>query len=279
LTGILNYLQVDTPKSLYIVNTPKCYMQGGECDTITTKDMLSLQYIRCGSKFHAVGFASIRSLFLNLARSANFKPPGTGVRAYQTLPFAKFYILTSPCHCAIQTAMDIAKALNQDHEPKAIIRLDDRITSCCLPSPSSRVKVLMLILAHLDALEPRIHPPWSFLDRAWLDQRLHSLEEYHAITGESSPEYNPTDIFEEDNFPGSFAGLIVIGEVDFCAPLLLAEPFPGMPRSPRACEVYEITHVNELYKRKYISSFVPRKSFNDEKRIISGTNSTYNFES
>ncbi|KAF1998519.1 hypothetical protein P154DRAFT_577863 [Amniculicola lignicola CBS 123094] len=124
--------------------------------------------------------------------------------------------------------------------------------------PTSRF-LLQSVLAHLDSLEPYPSYPWTSLDRTWLDQRLYSLESDFTATNDFSPISSTMDIFSEENYQGPFAGLIIVGEVDFCTPLLQAEPFPWTPRFPRECEVYEIIHIGLEYKRKYISRFVPRQ--------------------
>jgi hypothetical protein len=143
----------------------------------------------------------------------------------QMLPFGIVYIHTSPCQWAIQTAVDIAGALNND-QFKVVVRVDDRISNSCFQSTADRIAVLQSMLAHLDTLELYVGVPWNYLDRTWLDQRLYSLESDFAATNDSLPMSSTMDIFSKENYQGPFAGLIIMGEVDFCTPLLQAEPFP-----------------------------------------------------
>jgi hypothetical protein len=269
LKGKLPYLSVNTKKSLYFVNTPECRNLGTStpCPTISAPDRLAHP---ANNSFHKNGSASLRLLFPNLARTKNFEPyeythmsPRFHENTYaiarlkQMLPFGIIYIHTSPCQCAIQTATDIADALGNDRL-KVLVRVDDRISTTCFRSTVDRVTVLQSLLAHLDTLEPQPDFPWTALDRTWLDQRLYTLESDLAAPSGSLATASSLGIFSLENDPGPFAGMIIVGEVDFCIPLLQAEPFPWTPRFPRECEVYEITHVGSMYKQKYISKFAPR---------------------
>jgi len=274
LDGRLSRLGLSSLKSLYFVNTPECrnLTTSTPCPVITAADRLNHN---AQNTFHSNGSESLRALFPNL-RSPNFQPYNyaemfehihtspyetqelASSRINQMLPFGIIYIHTSACQCAIQTAAEIAGALNSD-QLKAVVRIDDRISSSCFRSTADRVIVLQSMLAHLDSLEPRLFAPWAYLDRTWLDQRLYSLESDIAVTDDSLHVSGMLDIFSSENFQGPFAGLIIVGEVDFCTPLLQAEPFSRMPRNPRECEVYEITRQDSTYKRKYISRFALKK--------------------
>jgi len=99
---------------------------------------------------------------------------------------------------------------------------------------------------------------WWPLDRLWLNQRLYALETDTKIADNAAPISSALNIFSRDNFPGQLAGLIIVGEVDFCTPLLQAEPFSWTARFPRLREIYEITHKNYSYHRRYIGRFKAR---------------------
>lgn len=236
-----------------------------------------------GDQFHSNSSESIRALFPNLAKCENFQPDSYAElfeglqrsshdvqavairRINQMLPFGIIYIHTNPCQCAIQTALCIADALNDDYL-KAVVRIDERISSSCFRSIADRIVVLQSMLAHLDTLEPFAGPSskslWRHMDRTWLDQRLYTLES-DLTTEDSSAMSSATDIFSEENYPNHFAGLIIVGEVDFCTPLLQAEPFPWTQRFPRKCEVFEISHIASEYSRKYVGRFVARPPITD----------------
>lgn len=154
--------------------------------------------------------------------------------------------------------MGIAAALSCD-QLKATVRVDDRISSSCFQSAAERIVALQSLLAYLDTLEPVSGFTWKHLDRTWLDQRLYSLESDFTIADVTLPLSSIRDIFSRENYPDPFAGLVIVGEADFCTPLLQAEPFPWTPKPPRECEVYEITCIGvNSYNRKYIGIFVPR---------------------
>lgn len=268
----LSYLSVNTKKSLYFVNTPPCRNLNTPtpCPTISASDRLSHPP---NNSFHKNGSASLRLLFPNLARSKNFEPyeyshmPARShenayaiARIRQMLPFGTIYIHTSPCQCAIQTATDIAAALGSD-QLRALVRVDDRISSSCLPSPTERIVILQALLAQLDALEPNPTAPWTALDRTWLDQRLYVLESDFVTTAPDASSTPMLDMFSAlEHDPGPFAGLIVVGETDVCIPLLKAEPFPWTPRFAREREVYEVTNARGGYRVKYVSRFTERTS-------------------
>lgn len=273
LEGKLGYLSLNTEKSLYFVNTPECrnLATSKPCPTIVPYERL---HLAANNTFHARGLQPLRFLFPKLARCENFQPDSyvelfeglqrssyevqevTIRRINQMLPFGFIYIHTSPCQCAIQTAVEIAQQLDNEHIT-AMVRVDDRISSSCFPNLADRIVVLQSMLAYLDTLEPFSASLWRFLDRTWLDQRLYTLES-DVAPDDSLAMSNTTEIFSGDNFPGPFAGLIIVGEVDFCTSLLQAEPFPWTPRFPRACEIYEITRIHTEYRRKYVGRFVAR---------------------
>ena len=226
--------------------------------------------------FHTNDIKSLGALFPNLNRYRYFQPYGyTEIfenmnnssyelqeliveRIRDMYPFGIIYVHTSPCLWAIQTAMDIAAALNRG-QLKATVRIDDKISSSCFQSAAERIIALQSLLAYLDTLKPGQGLNGKYLDRIWLDQRLYSLESDFSIADNILPRSSIKDIFSENNYPDPFAGLIIVGEVDFCTPLLQAEPFPWTLRPPRECEVYEITCIGlESYNRKYIGRFVPR---------------------
>jgi hypothetical protein len=275
LKGRLSYLSVNTKKSLYLVNTPGCLnlTTSTPCPNVAAAEMLSHVDTK---KFHINGRESLRSFFPNLAKSANFQSSEyvdmfEGIRnssSYefqelathrinQMLPFGTIYILTSPCQLAIWTAVDIADALNNDHI-RAVVRVDDRISSSCFPTTADRIVVLQSMLAHLDTLEPYVGWPWKYVDRTWLDQKLYLLESDFTATGSYLRMSNTIDIFSKENYEDPFAGLIIVGEVDFCIPLLQAEPFPWTPRVPREYEIYETTCRGLEYHRKYTGRLAPR---------------------
>jgi hypothetical protein len=153
--------------------------------------------------------------------------------------------------------VDIATVL-KNPRLDAVVRVDDRISSSCLHSTADRITVLQSILAHSDSLEPSPSLPWTYLDRIWLDQRLYALENDLAALDDTLRMSRAVDIFSADNYEEPFAGLIIVGEVDFCIPLLQAEPFPWEPRFPRECEIHEVTYSGLGYKRKYAGRFALR---------------------
>lgn len=196
------------------------------------------------NKFHTNSSSSLRTLFPNLSRSDNFQPyaytnifeniHNCSSNELQNLvaeqlkamyPFGIIYVHTSPCQWAIQTAIDIAAARNCE-QLKATVRVDDKISSSCFQSAAGRIVALQSLLAHLDTLEPNNGSDWKYLDRIWLDQRLYSLESDFTIADTTLSRSSIRDIFSEENYPDPFAGLVIVGEVDFCTPLLQAEPFP-----------------------------------------------------
>jgi hypothetical protein len=248
----LSYLAANSKQSLYFVNTPECrnITTSTPCLTIAAANRLPNTY---NNKYHTNSPQSLRSLFPNLARPDNFQPPKPPI----IWPFATIFVHTSPCQWAIQTAVDIATVL-KNPRLDAVVRVDDRIFSSCLHSTADRITVLQSILAHSDSLEPSPGLPWTYLDQIWLDQRLYALENDLAALDDSFRMSRAVDIFSTDNYEEPFAGLIIVGEVDFRIPLLQAEPFPWEPRFPRECEIHEVTHSGLGYKRKYAGRFALR---------------------
>lgn len=150
-------------------------------------------------------------------------------------------------------ALAIARSLTSKYLP-AHVRVDDRISCSCYPSATGRVMALEAIADHLEKVPSASWP----LDRLWLHQRLYMLENDAGLADNTTPMSSALNIFSKDNFPDKLAGLVIVGEVDFCTPLLQAEPFLWTARFPRQCEIYEITHHGYSYHRRYIGRFAAR---------------------
>jgi hypothetical protein len=276
----LNCLGYNTKESIYFVNTPQCLNRNAaiQCPSIATANLLSDSNV---CQFHMDSFATLASFFPNLRKVEHFQPSiytelleQLSSLSYEddelktliqeklngTIPFRTIYIHTSPCSCALQMSVAIAKELRGKYLT-ALVRVDDRISCSCYPSATERATALESIVDHLEKLEPKPtyqSNSWWHLVRLWLCQRLYMLETDTGSADNTTSISSALNIFSNDNFPNPLAGLIVVGEVDFCTPLLQAEPFPWTPRFPREREIYEITCQHRSYTRKYIGKFAAR---------------------
>lgn len=154
----------------------------------------------------------------------------------------KVYVYCSPCACQIATALDVCQHTGTYLLVTFHIRIDYRqATSCC--APSSSLDGICSAIDHLKDVEKSdlygIEP--TELDRIKLiDRRWMELEEYRTgeLEGapESSPESHLTRIANYHRGAEDVAGIVILGEADYCVPLLGAHPFPSFEAGSRLRE-------------------------------------------
>ena len=99
-----------------------------------------------------------------------------------SLPLARVDVYCAPCACAIQTAIKLCSA-ESSRLISYEVKVDDRVpVSCC--STSSMIDRLNSLLIKIQEHEAgllknqsNLNTLWiKFLDRVWIEQRIHELE-------------------------------------------------------------------------------------------------------
>ena len=153
----------------------------------------------------------------------------------------KVYVYCSPCACQIATALDICQLTEKSPFITFHIRIDHRqATSCC--APSLTLDGVCSVINHLKAIERNGTQTLShglerirLIDRMWMEQ-----EDYRAGELDEAPEYSPeshiTRIVNYHLDAANVAAIVILGEADYCVPLLNVHPFPSFEAGSRLRE-------------------------------------------
>ena len=172
----------------------------------------------------------------------------------------KIYVYCSPCACQIATALDVCQYSVKSPFVTFHIRVDYRqATSCCLPS--STVDGICSIIDYLKGIERTNNPNFvhiermRLLDRTWMEQ-----EEYRAAeleeTPEASPESQITRIFSYHHRADDIAAIVILGEADYCVPLMRAQPFPPFEAGSRLRENMMFMLKQDLTCTRWLRSYL-----------------------
>jgi hypothetical protein len=158
------------------------------------------------------------------------------------LPLCTVYIYCAPCACLIHTALRVGGRIGS-RLVEIVVRPDDRLISSCCTS-SGRTIGLRSVLDHVRQWEAH----WAgeseiagFLDRTWVERRLDHFE------------YEEPYTYREPK-----ADAIILGEVDYLAPLL--QRAPG--RIPKAMQIWAFSESRThpvAYTRSLSSSFIEKR--------------------
>jgi hypothetical protein len=185
------------------------------------------------------------------------------------LPLAKVFFHCAPCACAIQTAL--AAAANMSTRLlQVLVRVDDRIVPICCAEEDKRKEALSSILTVVEDCVAE-NPGATLignnlarcLDRPWLEQRLFCLE------NESYKHFLPAkggtrlaEIFADYNRESTqhCAGIVVLGELDYCVQVMQLAPFPWQSRIPQVREIYQMKPgiFGIGWTREFLGKFVVR---------------------
>ena len=177
----------------------------------------------------------------------------------------KVYVYCSPCACQIATALDICQYTGPSPFITFHIRIDYRqVTSCC--APLSGIDGICSVIDHLRDRERNDEAHYAFypdrikfIDREWLDQEEYRAEELQEDP-KSSRESQILRIVKHHGKAENVAGVVVLGEADYCVPLLGADPFPSIEPGSRAREnmMFMLTQEHSgawHWQRRYLGNY------------------------
>lgn len=157
------------------------------------------------------------------------------------------YIYCPPCARQIATALDICKHRDKKSFIDFCIRIDHRQMTSCSASVS---RIEGLISVNDDPREEEkgemvddyIVQRLKLFDREWLEQEIYDYTEEDRLA-RFSPENQLARIAELHRNEESCAGIVLLGETDYCVPLVGAPPFPPFEpgRGPRETQLYRFS--------------------------------------
>ena len=145
----------------------------------------------------------------------------------------KVYVYCSPCACQIAIALDVYQFTEKSSFVTFHVRIDYRQATSCY-APSSSLDGVCSVIDHLKSIERSDDIQVSsyeidrirLIDRMWLEQ-----EEYRAGELDEALEYSPesqiTRIVNYHLDVANVAAIVILGEADYCVPLLNIHSFPS----------------------------------------------------
>ena len=159
----------------------------------------------------------------------------------------KLYIYCPPCACQVATALGICVSVNRSRHLDIRIRVDYRQSTGCSIS-SSRIDGLVLLIDYIKSEETKLYvseqdnKKLEAIDRQWLEQIVYDYEEEVQITT-PSPATQLSHVFRPHKNEELCAAIIILGEADYCIPLVESPPFPPFKpgRTPQETQLYRLT--------------------------------------
>ena len=167
----------------------------------------------------------------------------------------KVYIYCPPCACQVATALDICQYSSKKDLVDFCIRIDHRQKTSCSASVS-RIEGLVSVVSHLKEKEKStpmdeyMADKFKSIDREWLEQEV-----YHYTEEDPFAIPSPVDLLariaELHQGETRCAAIILLGEADYCVPLMGVPPFSPLEpaRLPQETQLFR-------YMQKYRSEAV-----------------------
>ena len=182
------------------------------------------------------------------------RPEDDDLRQF-VLPVATIFIYCAPCACLVATAFAICEAATTT-VVKFIVRPDDRLVSSCC-SQGDRTTGLASIMEAVRNVEFLPFRLAQYIDSIWVEQRLYEIEEETDLqrsigkTAESAGK-----VFSSHHSLGTTAGIVILGELEYCLPILRSLPFKPNPRVPKENEIFRMKKTYQDGKRAWTRKFL-----------------------
>jgi len=151
----------------------------------------------------------------------------------------------------VAAALDICKSVKMYPYLDVRIRVDYRqLTSYSMSS--SRINGLASLIGYIKSQESRSDltdyecARLKAIDRQWLEQVYYDYEEEVQVKM-PSPESQLSHIVRSHRNDQLCAAVVILGEADFCVPLMSATPFPPFKtgKIPQETQLYRFTKARE----------------------------------
>ena len=245
---------LSTDKGLYFVLTRPCvnWMSGDPCD-------LTLLGVRERPESKsAISPHSSRSWSVGKRIVERMDP------TYYRKIDGVIYIYTAPCLCLVATALAIAETAGPDAEAllRFLVRPDDRLISSCCSNTDRSIGLVSLLEKFR---EYELHSSSSLknlerIDKVWIERWLFEIEETDEVQDTTNVAELFGAILQSHESPKSCAGIVLLGELEYCLPIMHCHPLPLKPRIPREAEVYQMvpSFSSSPWTRKYLGTYTPQ---------------------
>jgi hypothetical protein len=193
----------------------------------------------------------------------------------------KLYIYCPPCACQMATAFEVCRSVNTYPFLDIRVRVDYRQpTSCSLSS--RRIDGLASLIDYIKRQESSskmtesIKAKLKIIDRQWLEQTIYDYDEDVQITT-PSPANRLSHIVRPHTDKDLCAAIIILGEADYCIPLMGSAPFPPFKpgRMPQETQLYRsiqgydsiVPSVNWHWQRHYMGTYSPKKPLTKKRPV------------
>ena len=196
---------------------------------------------------------------------------GNDVPEYEDRYRVKVFIYCPPCACQVATALDICRYSNKKDFVEFCVRIDHRQKTSCSAS-ISRIEGLISVLDYLKEREKNglIYnyeaSRLKAIDREWLEREIYDYTEEDCLAA-LSPADQLARIAElhRHNTKYSCAAIVLLGEADYCVPLMRAPPFPpfdpgrmhGETQIFRFEQRWNAQHFG--FEKEYMGTYSPKK--------------------
>jgi hypothetical protein len=197
------------------------------------------------------------------------------------LPVADIYIYCSPCACLVATALSICSGLGQHATTffQFSVRPDDRLISSCCPNEDRSLGLTSIVqeIKRREVAGYSIYP-LSPIDRQWVEQRLFEIEETEPVQSFENSVTLAKQLFASHRSNRKTAGIVLLGELEYCLQIMQSVPFVSKPRIPRETEIFQMKKAsilhntwNRTYLGTYTAKSVQRKSTSTTVRASSSS--------
>ena len=183
---------------------------------------------------------------------------------------ARVYLYCPPCACHIVTALEVCQYSHEKDLVDFCVRIDHRQKSSCSASVST-IEGLISVVDHLKEEEKNILMKEDTvnsvkaIDRKWLEKQIYEYTEEDRMAT-LSPTEQLARIVELHKGETSCAAIILLGEADYCVPLMGAPPFPPFEpgRLPRETQLFKmwLKWFNDprgyRWQREYMGTYSPK---------------------
>lgn len=187
------------------------------------------------------------------------------------LPVATIFIYCAPCACLLTTAFSICNSAGDRAAAyfRFLIRPNDRLVSSCC-SQNDRSIGLASIIEKMEEMEHsgiKVTGNLTLIDRIWVEQRLYEIEEETDLPQPISKLAEMgVKVLSSHESDETTAGIVILGELTYCLPIMQSRPFPSTARMPKETEIFQMTkqfvigHQKHYWKRKFLGTYTPKPS-------------------
>ena len=185
----------------------------------------------------------------------------------------KVYIYCPPCACQVATALDICQYSEKKPFVEFYIRIDNQRMCSCAVSVS-RIEGAISVMDYVKKMEVTgstaeiLFDRLKTIDRDWMERQIYNYAEEDRLST-LSPANQLARIAEFHENEKSCAAIILLGEADYCVPLMGVPPFrpfePG--QIPKETEIFRVRQKyrfvpsrggNWAWERDYMGTYTPR---------------------